>query len=261
MEDSTFFHSLEGLPAQDRRLFNKFSRGSHSPIPYNVVHYAFEAVASANPSAIAIRDNTGTTITYRELDRRANILANELKSTYRVKKGDRVALVYSRCIEMVVFILATLKAGGQYVPLDGGIIPEEILCHDILDSKASVVLCIPKFLGKVQQSISKLRGSKVEVVAIDAHSTLWFTGDVLNPGVEVTAEDGAYIIYTSGTTGRPKGVDVRHRGITNTLLTEPSNLGITVGVNVAQQLNVGFDMCERFPLIKKSIFFLFSNLI
>ncbi|KAI1047099.1 hypothetical protein LB505_010061 [Fusarium chuoi] len=60
--------------------------------------------------------------------------------------------------------------------------------------------------------------------------------------VEVGPDDGAYVIYTSGTTGRPKGVDVRHRGVTNTLLAEPSKLGIRPGRNVAQQLNVAFDM-------------------
>ncbi|KAI9148337.1 Adenylate-forming reductase [Paramyrothecium foliicola] len=237
------FHGLEELPLADRVLFNTFSRGKKDPIPYGVVHHAFEAIAAANPRVTAVRHHDGTTITYSELNRRANILANELRSNYGLKKGDRAVLVYSRCIEMVVFIFAVLKAGGQYVPLDGGIIPEDVLRYDILDSKAPVVLCTPKFEGKVRDCIPIEMQSNIGVLALDGKSQLWLSTNTSNPSVDVRPDDGVYVIYTSGTTGRPKGVDVRHRGVTNTLLAEPSRMGITVGSNVAQQLNVGFDMC------------------
>ncbi|KAH7359416.1 surfactin synthetase subunit 3 [Plectosphaerella cucumerina] len=240
---ATSFHGLEELPLADRVLFNTFSRGERVPIPYGVVHHAFEAIVAENPDVVAVRHHDGTTITYSELNRRANMLANELRATYELKRGERVVLVYSRCIEMVVFIFGVLKAGGQYVPLDGGIIPEETLGYDIADSGARVVLCIPKFKSKVNHSIPYNRKSAVKVLALDERSDLWTHGSTATPGVEVTPSDGVYVIYTSGTTGKPKGVDVRHRGVTNTLLAEPSKLGIKVGSQVAQQLNVGFDMC------------------
>jgi acyl-CoA synthetase (AMP-forming)/AMP-acid ligase II len=237
------FNGLEELPLADRVLFNKFSRGKDAHIPYGVVHHAFEAIAAANPTVTAVRHHDGTTISYRELNRRANVLANELRRKFSFRKGDRAVLVYSRCIEMVVFIFAVLKAGGQYVPLDGGIIPEETLQYDIADSGARVVLCTPKFEAKVRGCIPATI-KPVGVMALDGRSHLWRTGNTSTPSVEVTPEDGAYVIYTSGTTGKPKGVDVRHGGVTNTLLVEPSSMGITVGSNVAQQLNVGFDMCK-----------------
>ncbi|TEA11422.1 Adenylate-forming reductase [Colletotrichum sidae] len=243
MVSSRPFHSLEGLSLADRVLFNQFSRGPAEPVPYRVVHHAFESIAAAHPDVTAVRHFDGTTITYRELNRRANVLANELRSNHGLRKGDRVVCVYSRCIEMVVFILSVLKAGGQYVPLDGGIIPEDTLGYDIADSNAPVVLCLPRFREKVLRSIPSDRRDLVRVVDLDAHSWLWKHGNAGHPGVIVKPEDGAYVIYTSGTTGRPKGVDVRHEGVTNTLLAEPSKLGIRVGKNVAQQLNVGFDMC------------------
>ncbi|KAK6207974.1 amino acid adenylation domain-containing protein [Colletotrichum tabaci] len=243
MVSSRSFHSLESLSLADRVLFNQFSRGPSDSIPYQVIHHAFESIAAAHPDATAVRHYDGTTITYRELNRRANVLANELRGSYGLQKGDRVVLVYSRCIEMVVFIFAVLKAGGQYVPLDGGIIPEDTLGYDIADSNAPVVLCLPKFREKVLRSLPSDRRDLVRVVDLDAHSWLWKNGNAGHPGVIVKPEDGAYVIYTSGTTGRPKGVDVRHEGVTNTLLAEPSKLGIRVGKNVAQQLNVGFDMC------------------
>lgn len=243
------FYGLEGLSLPDKLLFEKFGRGKKLRLPYGVVHHAFEAVASANPDAIAVRHHDGTSITYSELNRRANMLANELKNTYGVRKGDRVVLAYSRCIEMVVFIFAVLKAGAQYVPLDGGIIPEDTLAYNIADSRAPVVLCTPKFEAKVRSAIPKDLQASVGVLALDAQSQLWSQGNASSPEVHVSPKDGVYVIYTSGTTGRPKGVDVTHRNATNTLLAEPSKLGIKVGTNVAQQLNVAFDMCKSFRLL------------
>lgn len=76
--------------------------------------------------------------------------------------------------------------------------------------------------------------------------------DVSRPSVKVGPQNGAYVIYTSGTTGKPKGVDVRHGNVTNTLLAEPSKLGITVGKNVAQLLSVSFDMGKPWSLLLSS---------
>jgi non-ribosomal peptide synthetase component F len=240
---SSLFYSLDSLPSEDRVLFNRFGRGRSISNPHGVIHHAFETIVSAHPDVIAARQHDGTTITYLELNRRANILANELRTKHGFEKGDRAILVYSRCIEMVVFILAVLKAGGQYIPFDGGVIPPDTLSYAIRDSAAAIVLCLPQHREKVQQSVpADYPKGRVQILDIDASSSLWKSGNPQNPGVEVRPEDGAYVIYTSGTTGRPKGVDVRHQGVTNTLLNEPSKLGITVGKNVAQQLNVGFDM-------------------
>ena len=253
MPSYSSFSSIESLSLEDRQLFNEFSKGSEVPIPFEVAHHAFEAVAQAHPDLVAVRHYDGSTITYAELDRRANMLANELIATYGLRIGDRVVCVYSRCIEMVVFILAVLKAGGQYVPLDGGIVTDDTLGFDIADSDAPVVLCLPKFFEKVVRSIPDDRRNMVNVVDLDGSSPLWHMGNPSDPMVEVTTDDGAYVIYTSGTTGRPKGVDVRHRGVTNTLLAEPSKLGIRPGRNVAQQLNVAFDMCKLISLPQKHL--------
>ena len=83
----------------------------------------------------------------------------------------------------------------------------------------------------------------VKVVELDSKSSLWKSGDNTQPNVDIKTVDGAYVIYTSGTTGKPKGVDVTHEGITNSLLLEPSSLKITIGTKVIQQLNVAFDLC------------------
>lgn len=109
------FHSLENLSTSDQRKFNLFSRGPTIEVPYKIIHHAFEAVATRYPKKIAVRHFDGTSISYSELDQRASVLANELRDSYGVQRDHRVLLVYSRCIEMVIFILGVLKAGGQYV--------------------------------------------------------------------------------------------------------------------------------------------------
>lgn len=239
---SSSFHSLENLSPEDRVLFHRFGCGRSAEAPYNIIHHAFEAIATAHGEVTAVHQHDGTTISYAALNQRANILANELRAQHGFSKGDRAVLVFSRSVDMVVFVLAVLKAGGQYVPVDGGVVPTETLSHIVADSEASVLLCMPKFKEKVGESVSLARRTSVAIVSVDGNSNLWTNGDDSDPAVQVSPQDGAYVIYTSGTTGLPKGVDVTHGGVTNTLLLEPAKLGITVGKKVAQQLNVGFDM-------------------
>ena len=235
------FHSISNLSVEDQHFFNLYGRGATVNIPHGVVHHAFEEIASKHPEVTAVRHHDETTIIYGELERQANTLANELITTHSLRKGDKVLLVYSRSIEMVVFILAVLKAGGQYIPLDGGVTPEATLSYTILNSGASLVLCLPKFRAKVEQCIPTERQGEVKLLDLDRRR-LQSRGNATRPIVPVTPDDGAYIIYTSGTTGKPKGVDVSHGGITNAMLVNPSKLGITIGTNVIQQLNVGFDL-------------------
>lgn len=244
MSSSPSFHSIENLSPADQVLFNRFGRGPVHDIPFHVVHHAFEAIAASHPDATAVVEPNGTSITYHELDRRANMVANELRDTHGLRAGQRVVLVYSRSIEMTVFLMGVLKAGGQYVPTDGGVIPEHALGYAIANSQAPVVLCLPRYRQKVQQCLPAEIRESIAIVDLDSSSSLWTHGNAQNPHVDVSQGDGAYIIYTSGTTGTPKGVDVSHGNVTHTLLAEPGKLGICVGRKVAQQLNVAFDMCK-----------------
>jgi len=176
-------------------------------------------------------------------------VANHLITNYNLQPKQRVVCVYSRSLEMTIFILGVLKAGCQYVPIDGSVVVEESLQHVIRDSGAPIILCLSSFEEKVERSMPL--DSDATIVAIDALDPLWRRGDTRNPEIAIGPYDGAYAIYTSGTTGAPKGVDVTHEGTCNTLLNEPGKLGITIGTNVSSILMLGFDMCmctpARFP--------------
>jgi non-ribosomal peptide synthetase component F len=127
----------------------------------------------------------------------------------------------------VVAILSILKAGGQYVPLDGDTIPDTTLLHVLNDAKPVVVLSMRKYTGKV--------GEGWDVLGIEEAIKLDWMGGVDDSPLDELAggKDGCYVIYTSGgflipllqvehpadwdtgTTGKPKGVDVTHSGVCN----------------------------------------------
>ncbi|KAK7964378.1 hypothetical protein PG988_011352 [Apiospora saccharicola] len=227
----------------DQHLFHQYGRGPSIPLQHRTVTSAFESIAGTYPYAKAVRECFGQerTLTYAELDWRSNMVANHLITNYNLQPKQRVVCVYSRSLEMTIFILGVLKAGCQYVPIDGSVMVEESLQHVIRDSGAPIILCLSSFEEKVERSMPL--DSDATIVAIDALDPLWRRGDTRNPEIPVGPYDGAYAIYTSGTTGAPKGVDVTHEGTCNTLLNEPGKLGITVGTNVSSVLMLGFDMC------------------
>jgi acyl-CoA synthetase (AMP-forming)/AMP-acid ligase II len=238
------FQSIGVLSPEDQLLFNRYGRGPSVPLAHRTVTDAFEAMVSAYPYTPAVRECYGLerTVTYAELDWRSNIVANYLIHDCGLTPGHRVVCVYSRCIEMCAFILGVMKAGCQYVPIDGAVMVEQSLQHVIQDSAAPIILCLSSFKYKVIKSLPER--SMARVVVLDAVDPIWRKGDTRSPEVHVRPDDGAYAIYTSGTTGKPKGVDIRHEATCNTLLNEPSKLGITVGTNVACVLMLGFDMCK-----------------
>jgi non-ribosomal peptide synthetase component F len=183
---------LEKLTLADRLLFDQFGKGPKEHVPFTLIHQAFEQITDLHPEAVAVRHHDGTSITYGELERRSNILSNKLAALGLLPR-QRVCLVLQRSIHMVVAILAVLKANCQYVPLDGGVVPEETLSHILSDTGAPMVICLKKFESKVRACAS----DSTSILAIDAdnHSV---HGTSLRPESRITSSDGAYIIYTSG---------------------------------------------------------------
>jgi amino acid adenylation domain-containing protein len=227
-------HTISNLSTEEQVLFTQFGCGPTVPVPFSTVHQAFEHVVDTYPLSIAARHG-GSNITYTELDQKANRLANHLIGL-GLQPRQRVCLVVQRSLEMLVGIFAILKAGCQYVPMDGGVVSEEALQHTMADTEAAFVLCLPRFEDKVK----KLIRPNVRVFCLGTG-----TEDVCmpyRPSVSVSKSDGAYAIYTSGSTGKPKGVDVAHGNVTNALLIGPGRLGITNGTKVGQVLSVSFDM-------------------
>ncbi|MDX3696457.1 non-ribosomal peptide synthetase [Streptomyces europaeiscabiei] len=172
------------------------------------VHHAFEEVAAAQPDAVAV-SHKGETLTYRQLDTRANRFAHALRSL-GVEYGDRVGVCMERSTDLVVVLLAVLKSGAAYVPMDVGY-PMERLAYTAKDAGLRLVI------GPEEASdpgIPSIRTVSVTDLALradpepDTPVTDRTDHDRTDPG------QPAYVIYTSGTTGQPKGVVVPHRNVT-----------------------------------------------
>ena len=171
------------------------------------VHHLIEAQARRTPHAIAIQFD-GRTLSYAELDARADQFANQLR-TRGVGLEVRIGVYVERSLEMVIALLGILKAGGAYVPLDRGYPSDRI--KYILDDARVKVLVTQKSLIKLLPPMS------AEVLCIDAESEVIAAEPRKDFPAEPNAANLAYVIYTSGSTGRPKGVQVEHRSVVNFL--------------------------------------------
>ncbi|KAI0699277.1 nonribosomal peptide synthetase 12 [Cerioporus squamosus] len=221
--------SLHPLSLEDQQRFNHFSYGARQPVPFSCVHHAFEHHAAIQPNAVAV-EHLGDSITYAELDRQANILANHLRAS-GIRAGVRVCLLVQRSILMVVGIVAVLKAGGAYVPLDGAIVTQSTLEHVLKDSGAKLVLTMNEYVHRV---------AGYSAFCLEDIASL---PQVVSKPEDMSAPtDSIYIIYTSGTTGKPKGVEVMHGNVTNLVCLAPGNIEMRPGRRVSQLLNVAFDM-------------------
>ncbi|HET6230447.1 MAG TPA: amino acid adenylation domain-containing protein, partial [Longimicrobiaceae bacterium] len=167
------------------------------------VHALFAAQAAETPDALAVKAGDAR-LSYAEMDARSNRLTRHLQSL-GAGAGSRVGLSMQRSAEMVVALLAILKAGAAYVPLDPAY-PAERLAFMLADSAVSVLLVD----DVVPAALSSFAGA---VVSLSADAERIAAQSPASPDVAVPAEATAYVIYTSGSTGQPKGVAVPHRAV------------------------------------------------
>lgn len=170
----------------------------------NVVN-TFQAMAKKykNKPAICFEDSS---ITYSELNKKANILAH-----YLIKQGicpkDIVGIMLNRSIELAVGILAIAKIGACYLPIDPEY-PKDRISYMLEDSKAKAILVNDKTKSIISE----------KAINISFSEDLYKSKKTLNLIQKISPEDLIYLIYTSGSTGKPKGVMLKHKNITNFLL-------------------------------------------
>ncbi len=204
---------ISAISPQERVALLMSFNQTASTYPNQAMHEFFEEQVRRTPDAVAAVF-AEERVTYRELNRRANWFAHHLLEL-GVGPERLVGLYVERSIDMLVGLLAILKAGGTYVPLDPTH-PQDRLAYILEDTGTSLILTQ---LSLAQQ----LPPHQAQLFLLDED---WASqlAEKENPALSVSADQLAYIIYTSGSTGKPKGVLVPHRGIANIVHTQRAYL-------------------------------------
>ena len=165
------------------------------------IHQLFEEQVERTPDNIALVFDDKK-LTYKELNQKANSLANVLRNR-GVKPDEIVGIMVNRSVEMIVGLLAILKAGGAYLPIEPEY-PEERINFIFQDSGMNIILTDNNSINKITDCNSIYIANKINYS--------YNTDNLRNIN---TSKDLAYIIYTSGSTGRPKGVMIEHASVVN----------------------------------------------
>ncbi len=197
---------LNILSEEDKqKIISQFNQ-THIDYPKNnLIYQQFEQQAKLNPKRVAIVDENQS-LTYEELNHKSNQLAH-----YLIKKGvkpDRIVpLFVERSLDFIVGMLAILKAGAAYLPLDSTLPPEAIKLR-LEDAKASLIVT----QDHLKQNLANI---SLNILNLDKEQEEIAQESIDNPNIEVAGDRLVYVIYTSGSTGKPKGVGVEHRQLCN----------------------------------------------
>ncbi len=197
------------------------------------VHEQVATQAQGAPQALAI-GSASDALTYGELERRANQLAHHLRAL-GVGPEVCVGVLLERSVDLGVSLLAVLKAGGAYLPLDTAY-PRERLRFMLQDSAARVLLTRSALLERFD-----LGSTTTSVVCLDTQRGALDVQPAVAPAPELAADNLAYVIYTSGSSGRPKGVQISHGSLANLVAWHQRTYAVTSGDRATQLAGTAFD--------------------
>ncbi|MCG8351746.1 MAG: amino acid adenylation domain-containing protein [Chloroflexales bacterium] len=204
------------------------------PFPHDrCFHELFEAQVARTPDAIAVT-GAGTSLSYRDLNARANQLAHHLRGV-GVGPERLVAVCLGRSPDLLVGLLGILKAGGAYLPLDPSY-PAERLAF-MLDDAQPIALLATNAMAQRLSAFSSQR-----LIKLDADWPTVAQQPATNLQSGVTAENLAYVIYTSGSTGQPKGALIVHRGLVNYLTWAVDAYAVAEGCGAPVHSSIAFDL-------------------
>ncbi|WP_179321073.1 polyketide synthase [Winogradskyella helgolandensis] len=225
----------------NKSFYNKLNE-TNSEYPQLPLHQIIARQAKVTPDNIALKFENSE-ITYKDLEQKANSLAHCLIEQ-GVKPNTFVGLALPRSIELVVSLLAIMKSGAAYLPLDPGF-PRQRIDVMLEDSEAEILISSKAF-SIASESVSK------EIFIEDLFSNI-SKHDSNPPTINVNIEDRAYLLYTSGSTGKPKGVQVTHKNLVNFLFSMLLKPGINETDKLLTITTISFDIVGLelyLPLIK-----------
>jgi amino acid adenylation domain-containing protein len=228
--------------AERRQLLVEWNE-TYAPFPTDLcIHQLFEAQVARTPDTLAVISETQS-LTYSQLNERANRLAHYLH-TLHIGPDQLVGICLPRSADMLIAVLAVLKAGAAYVPLDP-VYPPERLAFMLQDSRAHVLLT-----HQAQQVLPAETPARVCLDGDDDRQRIAQCPST-NPSSRVQPRHLAYVIYTSGSTGTPKGVAIEHRSLVNHACAFQRFLDLRPTDRLLQFASLSFDTAgeEIFPTL------------
>lgn len=218
-------------PKEKAELLNLFDTKKYYD-KSKTIQEVIEDQAKKHPNKIAIVANKES-LTYEQLNEKANSLAYVLRKK-GVKPNTFVGIMQKRSLHMMVSLLAVLKAGGAYLPLDYNY-PAERVSYMLENSDVSLILTDSELIEYIPKN------GKIETICVDFNSEI-FKLHKSNLRKVNTSDDIAYIIYTSGSTGKPKGVKLMHRNIINFILGMCNKINFSREKTIVSVTTICFDI-------------------
>lgn len=219
---------LAALSEADRRWLIDAWRSDRPAALPATAHGLFELQAHLTPTAPAL-EYEGHSLTYQQLNEGADLMADLLRDQ-GIGPGDIVAIFLPRSVELVIAVLAVMKSGAAYLPIDAGY-PLERVRMLLEDSRAALLLTISRLSAKWDET--------VPTWVLDGEQ-------LVQPGLVPSSrsagpQDLAYVIYTSGSTGKPKGVLIEHASLVNYLCDARERYQVRPGMRSALHSSISFD--------------------
>ncbi|MVO98203.1 non-ribosomal peptide synthetase [Paenibacillus lutrae] len=224
---------LDPVDAEERERLLRLGRSFNAPRQELSLHRLFERQAVETPQQIAVEMGERA-YTYSELNERANRFARELVRC-GVAPRAKVALLLLRSPDMIAAILAVLKAGAVYVPIDPQY-PEERILYMLQDTKAQVIVTE----AATMEMGARIAGDSIDVISMDVLDARWAGESGTDLDIDGSADDLAYIMYTSGSTGKPKGIMTTHRNVSR-IAVHADYVSISENDALLQLSNYAFD--------------------
>lgn len=225
---------------EEKRLLMDFNDYETDCSIDNTINELFEEQVKRSPDNTAVVFN-GESLSYSQLNKKANQIASVLRGKYNVNRGDLVGIMVESSLEMITGILGIIKAGAAYVPIDPQY-PNERIKYMLEDSKATTLLV---------DNLSSPVISECSLTVIDLNDDSLYSENVLDVENINSSSDLVYVIYTSGSTGKPKGVMVEHRSLVNLCRWHIKYYEVTSWDRSTKYAGFGFDasVWEIFPYI------------
>ncbi len=228
-------NNISILSASDIETIINQSHGTYNETiaKPTLLHYLFEETVNKFPNNNAlVIDNT--TYNYLELNQEANKLAHYFLNK-GVTKGDFIGIHLKRNANAYICMLATLKCGAAYVPIDSGY-PADRVSFILNDSGCKFLISEIVLKENHFNYDGKILYAEIEIV-----TELNKSSQIQNPKIEIEFNSPAYVIYTSGSTGKPKGVVIPHKSISNLVKAEKEIFALSENEKIAQGFSTAFD--------------------